>query len=228
MECPKCGTANKEDAARCRICGAELMPKLGGASATKMCPFCNARNEIDAVFCARCNKLLGEPTKKTLKTEEAKEKVEKLYERRYSDYPSSAQRTARLGLAGIILIMAGIFSIADVAFTIGIGVQITHMQEYDELVEEDPRVKTFLPNLAACESIRLVFACIALFGGLAAMRRLGFGMAAAGAIFGILASGSSIMALVWAVWGALMALLFLGSILALVLIAISRREFMLT
>jgi uncharacterized membrane protein len=60
------------------------------------------------------------------------------------------------------------------------------------------------------------------------MKRLGFGMAAAGAILGILASGSSIMALVWAVWGALMAMLFLGSILALVLIVISRREFMLT
>jgi len=228
MECPKCGVANREDAERCRICGAEMMPRLGGASSSKICPFCHARNDVDAVFCARCNKLLGEPTKKSLRTEKVKEKTEKLYERRYSDYPSSAQRTARLGLAGIILIMVGVFSIFDVAFTMGVGVAITNMEEYDQLVQENPRVKSFLPNLAVCQSIRVVFACFALLGGVAAIRRLGFGMAITGAILGILTSGSSIIMLVWAVWGSLMGLLFLGSILALILIVVSRREFMLT
>ena len=75
--------------------------------------------------------------------------------------------------------------------------------------------------------MRVVFACIALVGALAAIRRLNFGLAVLGGIFGILALGSSIMAVVWGVWFLITGVLFLAAILALILVAISRREFML-
>jgi len=151
MECPKCGVANKEDAERCRICGAELRPRKRKAGPSKECPFCKAQNDADAVFCANCNKLLGEPTKKAIDGEEPMQKKEKYYDRTYADAPTSALRTARVGLAGIIMIMVAFFAILDVAFTLGVGWQVTQMEDYDQLVRENPEVKSFVPNLVVCE-----------------------------------------------------------------------------
>jgi len=203
------------------------MPRIGGASATKVCPFCNARNDVDAVFCARCNKFLGEPTKKMLIQERKKEKKESSFDRTYADYPTSAKNTARLGQAGIWMMIIGILLIVDVVLSFGLAWQLTQAEDYDEIVRDNPEIETLIPSLAVCESIRLIFACFTIIGGLSAMRRMNFGLAILGCVLGLLASISSFLALVWIVWGAFMLLGFLGSIAALVQVLLARREFKL-
>jgi len=182
---------------------------------------------LDAAFCARCNKHLGGTSKQALAEDEAKAKKERYNDRTYADYPSSAKATARLGLAGTIMIMAGFLTFLDVAFSLGIGFSITQMDVYDELVQQNPQYKSFIPNLVVCESLRIVFALILFVGGFAAIRRLNFGLAIMGCVFGILALGSSILALVWFPWLLMTGVLFLGLFIALGMILLSRREFML-
>jgi len=228
MECPKCGVANKEGAERCRICGAELRPRKRKAGLSKECPFCKARNEAGAVFCASCNKLLGEPTKKAIDGEEPKQKKEKHYDRTYEDYATSPLRTARTSFGGIIFMMAGVFALIDILFTLGLGWEATQTEDYDELLRENPALKSAIPNLAACQGIRIVFACLAILGGLAAMRRMRFGLAVAGGVFAILAVMTSVIALFVGAWSLLTGAFFLAAILGLILVLISRREFMLT
>jgi hypothetical protein len=228
MECPKCVVANKEEAERCRICGAELRPRKRKAGPSKECPFCKAQNEGDAVFCVNCNKLLGEPTKKAIDGEEPKQRKEKYYDRTYTDYATSPLRTARTSFGGIIFLMAGVFALIDVLFTLGLGWEATQMEDYDELLRENPALKSAIPNLVACQAIRIVFACLALLGGLAALRRMQFGLAVAGGVFAILAVMTSVIALLLGMWLLLTGVFFLAAILGLILVLISRREFMLT
>jgi len=126
------------------------------------------------------------------------------------------------------MIMAGFLTFLDVAFTLGIGFSITQMDVYDELVEQNPQYKSLIPNLVVCESLRIVFACIMIVGAFSAIRRLNFGLALLGTIFGILALGSSILALVWFPFLLTTGALFIGLLIALGMILLSRREFMLT
>src|SRR4030066_171660 len=215
MECPKCGVANREEAERCRRCGAQLRLMMSMHLPSKECPFCKKLNANDATFCVNCNRHLGGTSKKTLIEEEKKAREERYYDRTYADYATSAKSTARLGLAGTIMLMVGLFIFLDVAFSLGIGYQVTQMDVYDELVQENPRYKSFFPNLAVCESLRIVFGCITFVGAFAAIRRLNFGLALMGCVFGILALGSSILALVWWIWLLITGLLFFAVIIAL-------------
>ncbi|OGS56665.1 MAG: hypothetical protein A3K60_01515 [Euryarchaeota archaeon RBG_19FT_COMBO_56_21] len=158
---------------------------------------------------------------------EKKSKAEKYYDRTYADYSASGLRTARLGLAGIIFIMVSFFVFADIAFTLGIGWEAAQSQEWEELERENPTLKAAISNLVVCQVIRVVFVCLALLGGVAAVRKVQFGFAVTGGVFAILSLMTGVLALLFGWWLILTGILFLAAILGLVLVIISRREFML-
>jgi hypothetical protein len=109
------------------------------------------------------------------------------------------------------------------------GILYTAVQssEYDELKGQYPQLKTLFADLAVCESIRLVFMLITFVGAITAVRRLNFGLALLGAIFSLLLIMSSLLALTWGIWFLITLVLFFASIIAVLLIVFSRREFML-
>jgi hypothetical protein len=228
MECPKCGVANKDDLEKCRMCGTDLRPRRGPTGSTKSCPFCKALNESDAVFCISCNRPFGEQKGPSVDAIFGKDKAQKYYDRTYADAPSSALRAARTGTAGIILLMITLWAFLDIIFTLGIGYTVTQMDEFDQLEHDNPQLKSFFADLTVCESIRVVFMLLAFVGAITSIRRLNFGLALIGAIFALLLMISSILALLWGVWFLITVVLFFASIVALLLIVFSRREFMLT
>ena len=108
---------NREDSQVCRVCGTDLRPSHVSKGPSKKCPFCEAENQLDAIFCSSCNKYLGGTPDKMVKMDKAKEKKEKYYDCTYVAYPSSAMRTARAGLGGISIFAASPGVMAFVSFT---------------------------------------------------------------------------------------------------------------
>lgn len=227
MDCPKCGTHNLEGVERCRLCGSPLSADQDSSGATKECPFCHTKSPINSPFCLGCNRLISPMKRKLPKEEKKRIKKEKYNDRTYADYPSSSLRTARLGLAGIIFIMCSFFVFVDIAFSLGLGWEAAQSREWEELERENPALKTAVSNLVVCQAIRVVFVCLALLGGIAAVRKVRFGFAVAGGVFAIFSLLTSVLALVLGWWLILTGILFLAAILGLILVIISRREFML-
>ena len=226
MDCPRCGTRNLDGSESCRMCGNPFTLDEGPKGPSRECPFCKTKNALDAPFCSGCNRPMA-PMRSKVFTEEKKAKKEKFYDRTIEDYARSPMRTARLSLAGIIFFMIGFFVLVDVTFTLGLGWEVTQTEDYDRLLDENPALGSAIPNLVACQGIRIVFACLAILGGFAAIRRMQFGLAAAGGVFSIFALGTSVLVLLLGWWMMLSGVLFLGAILGLIFVIISKREFML-
>lgn len=206
------------------MCGNPLKAEAELKGPSRRCAFCGTVNEADSRFCSVCSRPMGPQAHK--KKEEAVRK-EKYKEKIYADYPASARRTGLCSVAGIILIMVGAILLLDVVFTIAESYRETQMADFDRLAEEHPVLKSFMANIVACQAIRLVFAMLTIMGSLAAIRRMNFILAVAGCIFGILGVMMSISALTYLVWAAIIGLAFLSTLLALGMIVLSRREFML-
>jgi hypothetical protein len=170
---------------------------------------------------------MGSTYSKTAEKREKKEKQAKTYERTYVDYPGSAHRVARAGLGGILIIMAAFFALVDAVFTLIISWQATQLGDYDRLVRENPNLAEALANLAVCEGLRIVFIFIAFAGGIFAVRRLRWGLSMTGGVLCILSLLSGIILLLIPVWGLIELCLLVGAIIGVVLVGISRREFLL-
>jgi len=225
LDCPRCGTHNLDSSERCRLCGGEIRPREKAKGPTRECPLCKTPNDIDAPLCIGCGKPLGSTT---VDETAPKKKREKYYDRTYVDYPGSAQRTARTGLAGILLIMGAFFAFVDAIFTLFIGYQATQLGDYDQMLRENPELKGVIPSLVVCESVRLLFIVMAFMGGILAVRRLRWGFAMLGGVMGVLALLSGILFLFIPFWGLIELILVGGAVVAVGMIGISRREFMLT
>jgi len=220
MDCPKCGTHNLDDAEHCRICGASFSARKVPAGPSKTCQFCKTPNDPDAPFCTKCGKYLG-----AIETERTprKEKQKKEYIRTYDDYAASAKRTARANVGGIVIILVAFFALADAIITAAIV-----LPEYDTITSVNPALKAAIANLVTCQAIRIVFVVLAFMGGFFAIKRMNWGFAIVGGVMSILAVITGLLWLVFPVWGLIELVLFLGAIVAVMLIGISRREFLLT
>jgi hypothetical protein len=223
LDCPKCGVHNRKDAERCRMCGNPMrQPPREIVGPTKVCPFCHTVNEKDAPFCSDCGKPMGAVV---IDAGEERRKRERESARIYTDYATGPVRTARLGTAGIILLMVVAFVAVDMALTFFILWDFSTTSDYQELVASNSLYATAFANLMACQVIRLIFLALTAMGAMAAMRKLNFGLAIAGAVFGVFALGTSVFALVSGFWLLITSALFIGNLVALGFIIASRREF---
>ena len=224
MDCPKCGVHNLDEAKLCRMCGSPLKLEEGPKGPAKRCLFCGTLNELDTPFCSGCSKPMGSKKPQEI---EVKGKRKKQYDRTYADYPASAKRTAWCSIAGIIMIMVATIVMIDVIFTVAESYRETQMDEFDRFAENHPALKSFMANIVACESIRAVFSILAFMGAFSAIRRLNFGLVIVGGISGILGLMMSISALVYFSWFLVIGVTFLAALVALGMVVLSRREFML-
>jgi len=223
MDCPKCGIHNRDDSERCRMCGNPLRrPQQKISGPTKVCPFCHTVNEKDAPFCSGCGKPMG-----AVKVDLSEDRARRMKEdaRIYTDYATSPLRSARSYTAGILLLVITTFVAFDMVLTFVILWDFSTTSRYDELVAGNSLYATAFNNLMACQVIRLVFMVMTGLGAMAAMRKMNFGLAILGGVFGILALGTSVLALVLGFWLLLSIALFVAALLAIGLVIAARREF---
>jgi len=61
IQCPHCGTKNRDGSKYCSDCGARLVPQAG-----LVCPMCGTPNSVENVFCSKCGARLVPLTAATL------------------------------------------------------------------------------------------------------------------------------------------------------------------
>jgi hypothetical protein len=206
------------------MCGSLLRPERKPTGPSKQCPLCKTRNDLDAPFCSGCGKPMGSTAIMDIKKEN---KREKSYDRTYLDYPGSAHRTARAGVGGALMIMAAFFALVDAVFTIAISWEMTRLADYDQLLRENPQLRGVVSSLVVCQGLRFAFIIIAFAGGIFAMQRLRWGLAMVGGILGILAVLSGLLILLIPFWALIELVLLCGAVVGVIMVGISRREFML-
>lgn len=224
MDCPKCGVHHRADASACRMCGHQFITAVSREFRGIRCPTCGADNPPGEKDCSVC--------RRPMRPKAAKKDVEdpdawKRPQRTYADYPSSASRTARVGTGGVLIIMAGFFTIADIIMTLMITYDATQMADYRDLTRQYPYLEEAVGTMVACQALRLMFAVPALLGGMFAIQKKRWGLAMLGGVLGTLAVVSTLLGLVIPFWGLIAVLLFFGGIVGTVLVGVSRREFVI-
>jgi len=123
--------------------------------------------------------------------------------------PAQTQKTWMPAVGGALVIVAGILAIAMGAMYMTLDA--SDFEDLGVALPAEYTAEDLAGMMTMCGAVLLVFAVIAIIGGVFGIRRKYFGLAIAGGVFGLLGIG-----------------FFVGSVLALVgliLLAVSRKEF---
>ena len=224
MDCPKCGVNNRDDADVCRICGQRLRNEAIASGQVVRCPSCRAENPSDRKICSVCSKPLRMGAAKI----EAQDEYDwKKPERTYLDYATSSSRTMTAGTGGALIFLAAFVALVDIVITLMVTYDMTQLADYRELTRAYPTLEDAVATMVACQAMRMVFVVIAFMGGVLAMRRLRWGLAMVGGVFGVIALMMSTLVLVVPFWLLVVFLVWCGAIIGTVMVGISRREFVI-
>jgi len=224
MDCPKCGVNNRDDADVCRICGQRLRNEAIASGQVVRCPSCRAENPSDRKICSVCSKPLRMGAAKI----EAQDEYDwKKPERTYLDYATSSSRTMTAGTGGALIFLAAFVALVDIVITLMVTYDMTQLADYRELTRAYPTLEDAVATMVACQAMRMVFVVIAFMGGVLAMRRLRWGLAMVGGVFGVLAVMSSLLVLTMPFWLLVVFLVWCGAIIGTIMVGISRREFVI-
>jgi len=224
MDCPKCGVHNRDDADVCKICGQRLRNEEIASGQVVRCPSCRAENPSDRKICSVCSKPLRMGAAKI----EAQDEYDwKKPERTYLDYATSSSRTMTAGTGGALIFLAAFVALVDIVITLMVTYDMTQLADYRELTRAYPTLEDAVATMVACQAMRMVFVVIAFMGGVLAMRRLRWGLAMVGGVFGVLAVMSSLLVLTMPFWLLVVFLVWCGAIIGTIMVGISRREFVI-
>ena len=130
----------------------------------------------------------------------------------WSDKPSSSGRAARVMMAGILILIAGVLGVAQAALALSPGLAEGFMDAYEDLVPGASATDEVLDDYVLLQIAVFVFGVLAIFGSMFALMQSRFDMSLIGGVFGILAIGF--------LFGAFL------SLVGVILVATSRRQFL--
>lgn len=207
IECPNCGTTNPADAKNCRMCGQHLAHSYEVKDGAYVCRSCGARNVEGAHLCNSCKMPLRELVESNISGDvNAQECVH------WSEKPPSSGRAARVMMAGVLILIAGVLGIAQAALALSPEIGENFIDAYEDLVPGASATEDFLGDYILLQIGVFVFGIIAVFGSMFALRQSRFDVSLIGGVFGILAIGFLIGAFL--------------SLVGLLLIAVSRKQFL--
>ena len=206
IECPHCGVPNPAGAKICRLCGKPL-DEVRSDTDSRACISCGLVHTKKEETCSHCGMPVRELVSRNLPGDlPVQECVH------WSEKPASAGRSAKVSVAGILILIAGFLGIAQAVFAFTPEIGEGFIRTYEDLVPWAETVDTALEDFVVLQGAALIFGAVAIFGSMFALNRSRFDMAVVGAVFGILAIGFFMGALF--------------SVFGLLLIATSRKEFL--
>ena len=206
IECPRCGTSNSSEETNCRICGAHLKHTYGLVNGVVVCTSCGTRNPEGADLCSSCQTPFRELVRRNLPDEQPAEECV-----HWSEKPSSAGRAAKVMIAGILILMAGVLGIVQSVLSLSPELGEGFMEAYESLVPGTSSTGDILDQYVLLQAAVFVFGIIAVFGSMFALNQSRFDLSVIGAVSGILAIGLLLGAFL--------------SIVALLLLVSSRKHF---
>ena len=207
IECPHCGSRNKLGESTCRICGKPLAHKHEASPGSLVCESCGAPIQSDSEVCTACTRPVRAVVMSNLP-----EQVEPIECVHWSDKVSSSGRTARLMVAGILILISGAMGLgqAVISVTPGTGEQIGDF--FVDVLPVGESINDALAEYFLLQLMILVGSIGALIGGAFTLTQARFDVSVIGGVCGILAIGFLI--------GAFFALV------GVILIVSARKEFL--
>jgi len=129
----------------------------------------------------------------------------------WSELPTHSVRTAKVGVGGILILLAGFLGIAHALLSVLPGTGEDILATYGSVIPEGDALNDILDTYGFYAGMMLLFGVLAVALSLFAFNRSRYDVALAGGVFGILAIGF--------LFGA-----FFG-LIGLLLVATSKREF---
>jgi len=195
-KCPYCESLVKDGSTSCSFCGKEFGVSGPGTEPTssahpgygsRNCVACGRTIQFDASVCPYCGHDYRIPL----------------------GMPAQTQKTWMPAVGGALVIIAGVLAIAMGAMYMTFDA--SDIEDIGVALPAEYTAEDLAGMLTMCGVVLLVFAIVAIIGGIFGIRRKHFGLAIAGGVFGLLGIG-----------------FFVGSVLALVgliLLAVARKEF---
>ncbi len=206
-DCPHCGVSNPLGATVCRMCGGPLGHEHVRAPGSAVCSKCGQAVDEGAALCNACTRPAREVLMSNLPEEAAP--LECVH---WSEKPAAAGRSARVAVAGILILMAGALGIGQAVLALDPGLSGSIVDIIESSVPWAEAVDDMVATYLALQAWMLVAGLVAIFGGVFALTGTRFEFAVLGGVLGTLAIGF------------LMGM-FLG-LVGLLLLLVSRKEFL--
>lgn len=208
IKCTNCGTINVGELMRCRVCG---HPLHFSEAEVRKCPQCSSTvTPIGEETCISCGWNFG--TNQPVPPNDASG-----IEPAECEHPAEAElhtvRSFSVDLAVIFMLLAGGMGIIHALLAALPGTSNEILSNYESIIPMGEFLDGVLQDHIFVSVLMFVFGALAIALSMSALKRSNYAGAVAGAIFGILSIGF--------LFGA-----FFG-LMALILLAISKREFLL-
>ena len=207
VKCPHCGTMNAPESDRCRLCGKLMAHEHVRAPGTLVCPHCGEVVEEGAELCNSCTMPLRDVVMRNLPKDLTQAECV-----HWSEKPAAAGRSARVVMAGILILMAGALGIGQGVAGLDPGFSETLMDIMEGLIPWSVATDDIVGEYLALQVWAVIAGVMAIAGGVFALTETRYEFAVMGGIFGFLAIG-----------------FLMGSFLGLVgllLLAVSRKDFL--
>jgi hypothetical protein len=207
IECHKCGTLNPLGADKCRICGNSLSHEHVRTPGSSVCANCGQPLEPGAELCNSCKM----PARNVIMSN-LPEQVGDTECVHWSEKPAAAGRSARVAMAGIMILIAGALGIGQAVVALDPDLSESFASAIEGVLPWSGDAGQWVAEYVILQVWTLIAGLLAIAGGVFALTETRFEFAVMGGIFGVLAIGFLIGA-------------FLG-LVGLLLIAFSRKEFL--
>ncbi|MCU0852848.1 MAG: hypothetical protein MUC90_06330 [Thermoplasmata archaeon] len=206
IKCTKCGTYNLDEETRCRLCGHTLH---ASESEVQKCPECGSvAHAPDADKCIACGRSFT--TVIEASKQAGPQKAEEC--EHWSEKPAHAVRTAKVGIAGTFILLAGVLGIVHAVMSVLPGIGEDIIATYENVIPQGEFLDGLMQDYVFVAALIFVSGVLAIGMSMFAFMKSNFYGSIAGGIFGILAIGF--------LFGA-----FFG-LVGLLLVATSKREFL--
>lgn len=207
VECKQCGTMNVPDAERCRICGNSLTHEHVREPGSTVCAHCGQPLEPGAELCNACKTPARDIIMSNLPEQaQAAECVH------WSEKPASAGRSARVAMAGILILIAGAMGIGQAVVALNPDLSESFAEIIEGVLPWGEAMDDWVAEYLILQAWTLIAGLVAIAGGVFALTGTRYEFAVIGGIFSVLAIGFLMGA-------------FLG-LVGLLIIAFSRKEFL--
>jgi hypothetical protein len=202
--CVHCGTVNLLPADKCRICG---MPIESPEKGHIVCPNCGSEENLAGAHkCIECGTVLTSLPPALETSSASDDKCEHMYEQ-----PAHAERSARVYMAAILILVAGALGIAHSVLASLPGTDNDILSHYHSIIPAGKALDDVINDYAIFGVLMFIFGIAAVAMSTFAFNRTRFWGSITAAAFAVLSVGFLI--------GAFLALV------AMIALASARREF---
>lgn len=207
VKCSKCGTINPSEAERCRICGNSMTHEHVREPGSAVCAHCGQPLEPGAELCNSCKM----PAKQIIMSNLPKQAQDTECVH-WSEKPAAAGRSARVAMAGILILIAGALGIGQAVVALNPDLSESFADIIEGVLPWGETMGDWVAEYVILQVWTLIAGLVAIAGGIFALTGTRFEFAVLGGIFSVLAIGFLMGA-------------FLG-LVGLLIIAFSRKEFL--